>query len=250
MKPDWRVNAFLGSILLAGTGLAADAVGTRAPSPLATPSVDPKEFGIADDTITIIPATSFHPQSFTLDCGYSPSLALYCSPNQDVHYFATLDLPAGVLIDKVGINTLTDTDYVIGLEILSRDDGGNLTGFLGYSAPAHPSFATDYAPLTPIFIPGHQNKAFFIDVETAPNPNYQYFAWVEVWWHRTVSQAPGTPTFNDVPGSDPAYQYIEALAASGVTGGCGSGNYCPDAPLTRRQMAVFLSKALGLHYPR
>ena len=64
-----------------------------------------------------------------------------------------------------------------------------------------------------------------------------------------VSPAPGSPTFNDVPTSDPAYQYIEALVASGVTAGCGGGNYCPDSPLTRRQMAVFLSKALGLQWP-
>jgi hypothetical protein len=64
-----------------------------------------------------------------------------------------------------------------------------------------------------------------------------------------VSQAPGTPTFNDVPGSDPAYQFVEALAASGITSGCGNGNFCPDAALTRRQMAVFLAKALGLHWP-
>jgi hypothetical protein len=32
------------------------------------------------------------------------------------------------------------------------------------------------------------------------------------------------------------------------TAGCGGGNYCPDAPLTRGQMAAFLSKALGLHF--
>jgi hypothetical protein len=35
--------------------------------------------------------------------------------------------------------------------------------------------------------------------------------------------------------------------ASGITAGCGGGNYCPDAP-TRRQMAIFLAKALGLHW--
>ena len=64
-----------------------------------------------------------------------------------------------------------------------------------------------------------------------------------------VSPAPGTPTFNDVPLSDPAFQYVEALVASGVTAGCGGGNYCPDLPLTRRQMAVFLAKALGLQWP-
>jgi hypothetical protein len=64
-----------------------------------------------------------------------------------------------------------------------------------------------------------------------------------------VSPAPATATFNDVPTSDPAFQFIEALVASGITAGCGGGNYCPDAPLTRRQMAVFLSKALGLQWP-
>ena len=31
----------------------------------------------------------------------------------------------------------------------------------------------------------------------------------------------------------------------GVTGGCGGGDYCPDAPVTRAQMAVFLLKTLA-----
>jgi hypothetical protein len=64
-----------------------------------------------------------------------------------------------------------------------------------------------------------------------------------------VSPAPPFASFNDVPTSHPFFQYIEALYKSGITGGCGSGNYCPDAPLTRGQMAVFLSKALGLQWP-
>jgi hypothetical protein len=71
---------------------------------------------------------------------------------------------------------------------------------------------------------------------------------VRITWHRQVSPPPDTATFNDVPTSDPAFQHIEALVASGITAGCGGGNYCPDAPLTRRQMAVFLAKALGLHW--
>ena len=74
------------------------------------------------------------------------------------------------------------------------------------------------------------------------------FKAVDLWWMRQVSPAPATPTFNDVPPSDPAFQFIEALAASGITAGCGGGNYCPDNPLTRRQMAVFLSKSLGLYW--
>ena len=63
-----------------------------------------------------------------------------------------------------------------------------------------------------------------------------------------VSPAPATPTFGDVPASDPEFQFIEALVSSGITAGCAGGYYCPDAPLTRRQMAVFLAKALGLQW--
>jgi hypothetical protein len=51
-----------------------------------------------------------------------------------------------------------------------------------------------------------------------------------------------------VPTSHPLFQFIEALVASGTTAGCGGGNYCPNAPLTRGQMAVFLAKALGLQW--
>jgi hypothetical protein len=71
---------------------------------------------------------------------------------------------------------------------------------------------------------------------------------VRVYFQRRISPAPVTPTFGDVPVSDAGYQYIEALVAAGITGGCGNGNYCPNATLTRRQMAVFLAKALGLHW--
>ena len=70
-----------------------------------------------------------------------------------------------------------------------------------------------------------------------------------VLYRRQVSPAPSTATFNDVPISHPFFQFVEALAASGITAGCGTGVYCPDAPLTRGQMAVFLAKALGLHWP-
>ena len=74
------------------------------------------------------------------------------------------------------------------------------------------------------------------------------FASVEVTWHRQVSPPPPNPTFGDVPDTDVERPHVEALAASGITAGCGGGNFCPDATLTRRQMAVFLAKALGLHW--
>jgi hypothetical protein len=37
--------------------------------------------------------------------------------------------------------------------------------------------------------------------------------------------------------------YIEKLAASGITSGCGNGKFCPFDPVTRAQMAVFLWRA-------
>jgi Tol biopolymer transport system component len=49
--------------------------------------------------------------------------------------------------------------------------------------------------------------------------------------------------FVDVPTDHWAAAWIKQLAAEGITGGCGGGNYCPGAPVTRDQMAVFLLKA-------
>jgi hypothetical protein len=57
--------------------------------------------------------------------------------------------------------------------------------------------------------------------------------------------ATGT-VFGDVPLGSFADAWIEQLALEGITGGCGGGNYCPNADVTRDQMAVFLVKAFSL----
>jgi hypothetical protein len=51
-------------------------------------------------------------------------------------------------------------------------------------------------------------------------------------------------TFADVPPEYWAFQYVESLAASGITGGCGGGNYCPGNNVSRAQMAVFLERGM------
>jgi hypothetical protein len=60
--------------------------------------------------------------------------------------------------------------------------------------------------------------------------------------------SPPSPTgvFGDVPTGYWAAAWIEQLAAEGITAGCGSGNYCPENPVTRDQMAVFLVRTFGL----
>jgi hypothetical protein len=47
-------------------------------------------------------------------------------------------------------------------------------------------------------------------------------------------------SFRDVPRSNPYYRLVETLLHNGVTAGCGSRLYCPDAPATRAQAAVFV----------
>ncbi len=49
--------------------------------------------------------------------------------------------------------------------------------------------------------------------------------------------------FKDIPNSHWAAAWIEKLAADGITTGCGNGNFCPDAIVTRTEMAVFLLRA-------
>jgi len=52
------------------------------------------------------------------------------------------------------------------------------------------------------------------------------------------------PFFADVPAGSFAADWINELYSFGITTGCGSGNYCPSANVTRAQMAVFLLKTL------
>jgi len=55
-----------------------------------------------------------------------------------------------------------------------------------------------------------------------------------------------TGVFTDVACPSLFANWIEQLAAEGITGGCGAGIYCPNNPNTRGQMAVFLVKTFGL----
>jgi hypothetical protein len=63
-----------------------------------------------------------------------------------------------------------------------------------------------------------------------------------------ASYTPPAPIgeFGDVDLSYWAVSWIEQLAAEGITSGCGGGNFCPNAEVTRAQMAVFLVRTFGL----
>ncbi|WP_345349694.1 S-layer homology domain-containing protein [Candidatus Villigracilis affinis] len=53
--------------------------------------------------------------------------------------------------------------------------------------------------------------------------------------------------FADVPSDHWARSWIETLYAAGITSGCGTNplTFCPDAPVTRAEMAVFLERGMN-----
>jgi hypothetical protein len=57
---------------------------------------------------------------------------------------------------------------------------------------------------------------------------------------------PATGIFGDLSLTDPFTPWIEQLSNEGITAGCGNGNYCPNQPNTRGQMAVFLVRTFNL----
>lgn len=55
-----------------------------------------------------------------------------------------------------------------------------------------------------------------------------------------------TTGFADVSTTYWAATWIKELAAEGISGGCGGGNYCPSAVVTRDQMSVFLDTTFSI----
>jgi predicted outer membrane repeat protein len=53
-------------------------------------------------------------------------------------------------------------------------------------------------------------------------------------------------SFEDVSPTYWAAAWIKQLVNEGITAGCGNNNYCPEQPVTRAQMAVFLVRTFNL----
>ncbi len=219
-----------------------------APPRFETTRQAPDEFGTQNYTVTTVSATAF-----TADSNDSWKTAQCCLSRYfddgAGEFYASVNIPAGAVIDYIGLESYSYCGGVVGVELWEVNHGST-SGIATFSSSAH-GYGTDYNA-SPIGYQNTQNvhKALAIQVELANNcVNWPAFSWVEIWWKRSVSPAPASASFNDVPTGDFGFQFVEALAASGITGGCGGGNYCPDNPVTRRQMAIFLAKALGLHWP-
>ena len=189
---------------------------------------------------------------------YFPELASYSlviAPSANnffgtSHLFASPHLPGGALLKYVELDYCdTNTGSArVHLEVRDCNYNGDCSsgplsnlvsvGNVGCSYVADQNLA---------YTVDNFRREVLIDVSFDAVDGSDALAGVIVGYVLQVSPA-GSQTFGDVPPSDPGFQFIGALVASGITAGCGGGNYCPDSPLTRRQMAVFLAKALGLNW--
>jgi S-layer homology domain len=194
---------------------------------------------------------------------YAPTGGVYCDDTTDsngfAHAVAQFDLPEGALLETFhywAYDASSEWDLLFTLWQVCQGPGD-----------LSPS-ATMMAEGFTLGSPGDYYWSATLDGRTVNNKACAYVLEVRfgsgngcpadealqarkfaIQWKRQVSPAPATATFNDVATGHPFFQFVEALAKSGITGGCGGGSFCPDAPLTRGQMAVFLAKALGLQWP-
>jgi hypothetical protein len=188
----------------------------------------------------------------------STGMAIYqTSTPSGTSWIYQLDVPSGALLERLELEAC-DTATTGALNF------GMTSGLVpGGNAADITTIGTTGVTQTPgcAFFPIAPTAATTIDNSTR---NYWiYFFWsgttfnaavnlhsFRVYYRLQVSPAPAVATFpGDVPTTHPFFRFVEAMAASGLTGGCGAGTYCPDAPVTRGQLAVFLSVALGLHFP-
>jgi S-layer homology domain len=212
--------------------------------------VAPKTFGTTSYSVSSVTATAFVPVDSGTGFHTSGSLGRFGDTNVHSEFYAAVDIPQGAVIDYIGLDSLTDAPAAFTLSLYVRGNQADVVTVGSVQSTIHSGWDMDFNA-SPFGFQwyGFDGETLVLKVEGASLPSLQFFGFVTVLWRRNVSPAPLTATFADVPTGHPLFQYIEALAASGITGGCGGGNYCPNNPVTRGQMAVFLSKALGLHWP-
>jgi hypothetical protein len=212
----------------------------------------PTSFGLGSSNLSI-PADAFVPLSSSTPWTYDgPSTGRQRNGASSDHWFeAPVNLPSGAHIYQIAFEGYDNDPAADMFTWLVTNLGGSAGTPSDYvtiaSSSALAGWGYFFAPVDVTI--DNYNNSYALQVSMTDNGGLHILRRASVYYTLQVSPAPGSATFLDVPITDPAFQYIEALAASGITVGCGGGNYCPDNPLTRRQMAVYLSKALGLYWP-
>lgn len=217
----------------------------------------PQAFGTASLTIEIVPFSAFQMSSssvfWTQDIvtGYGERVG----SGPVTYAYAPLQVQSGLRVEGIELEYCDESAngaLILALSQCPTFDEDGCVGLVAINtgeAAAPGCIFTFKAPGEPLTIDNFSNTYRFVLSDTSNGGGVERLRSVRVYLRRQVSPSPGTATFEDVPTDHLFFQHIEALAASGITAGCGGEDFCPDDPLTRGQMAVFLAKALGLHWP-
>ena len=241
------------ALLATVTALAA-AQPTSASSPAnrGMPSaVKAPDYGTASLTHVRVSAMEFSPLNTNLSGDWYPGPGRTRYPSLYLgSWEGPFHLPGGALLKRVELDycDANASGHHVQLNVLECDNQGQGCSPIGAQLVSTSNGCAFVADDTLNYRVDAYHHLYSLEVDFTADDGTVALASVILSYQLDVSPAPATASFADVPTSDPAFQYVEALVSSGITAGCGSGNYCPDAPLTRRQMAVFLSKALGLHW--
>ena len=226
-----------------------------APIRVEEPRVSAPAWGTVALGVRTVYALSFQESDSTTTFAYNANTHRYRTGGSLWFDAALTDLPAGAQFLGLELEGCdTNATQAATAVLFYRDAPAGPTNSIGSvstggGATPGCAFFGGIDNLPPVFFVDNRTKGYWIRIELGAADASTAIGAVRVYYKLRVSPAPGVATFNDVPVSNPFFQYVEALVAAGITGGCGGGSYCPNAPVTRGQMAVFLSVALGLHFP-
>jgi len=225
------------------------------------PSFGPAEkrsdtYGTTNLSFYRVGLSEFSPtqSSITYSDAFTPITALSRHPtaNGNLPFVAVPHLPSGAIVEEVEFDWCDTSDSVDEHFAVYRNSFTGDDPHLIGTADSSGSVACAYsvATLNPVFVADNNVNQLVLFAYALTTDGTTGISGAIVRYRLQVSPPPATATFNDVPTSHPFFQYIEALAASGITGGCQASPplYCPSSPVTRGQMAVFLAKALGLAF--
>jgi len=259
MKATVRVLAFVtaGAVcVLAGPGLASAQVqGDPAAAAAAAVHVSdagpaPEGWGTASLSVLTINSYQFETLSASTVYAGDGTNGRYVTSGPTC-FEAPVVLPTGAIIHHTDLEACDASATGDVASVLFRCNLGTCANNYSLSSTGSGGCArTAGAPPAVLFTVENNSFIYTLQVCTGALGSANAFKGVRIFYRLQVSPAPATATFPlDVPTTHPFFRFVEAMAASGLTGGCGTDSFCPDQPVTRGQLSVFLASALGLHFP-
>ena len=280
MKTPFKTAALLatGAAMLIGGTAAAGYItvpvrpgGELAPSRLTASAAGKLIVGAQSQTTWLSPL-DFHPVGDPRECALTPNSSasgyadkfLFRAVGPCQKYIARVPLPEGASINTVtayGLDNDPVAQMAVGLDHPMVTRTGAVINWteLGPSSSSNSTTAMvpdsfGWRPKTLIdfehtYLVNNTGvvKTYPTIVLLIPASDKLSILDVEIGWSRAYGVDVATPTFSDVPAAHPYFFEVESFAKAGVSTGCGGGRFCVDAPVTRGQMAVFLSRAMGLY---